>query len=412
MANHEEPSRLKGKYVAMVVCWLLGNGCLFAWNSMLTIEDYYAYLFPDYHPARVLTLVYQPFAVIILAVLTYYEAKVNTRLRNLTGYVIFFISCSLVLILDLVTSGKGGLGTFIGICILSCAFGAADAHVQGGMIGDLSYMSPELIQSFLAGLAASGALTSALRLFTKASFANSKNGLRKGAIMFLTISAFYELLCVLLYAYVFPKLPIIKYYRSKAATEGSKSVSSDLAAGGLQPQPGQDMLTQQNRLSTNALLLENKDYALAMFLIYLLSLSIFPGFLSEDTGKHSLGTWYALVLITMFNVSDLIGRYLPLYNRVNLESRKWIMIAVLARFALIPAFYLTANFGTQGWMIFLTSFLGFTNGYLTVCILTAAPNGYKGPEQNALGNILVLSLSTGILVGVLADWLWLIGKGW
>jgi len=30
----------------MIVCWLLGNGSLFAWNSMLTIEDYYGKIFP------------------------------------------------------------------------------------------------------------------------------------------------------------------------------------------------------------------------------------------------------------------------------------------------------------------------------------------------------------------------------
>lgn len=119
--------------------------------------------------------------------------------------------------MDLATSGKGGLGTFIGICVISGAFGVADAHVQGGMIGDLSYMTPEFIQvstsgwhftfffstpffiiflffilikllfwnlqSFVAGFAASGALTSALRLITKAAFENSKDGLRKGASM-------------------------------------------------------------------------------------------------------------------------------------------------------------------------------------------------------------------------------------
>lgn len=39
------------------------------------------------------------------------------------------------------------------------------------------------LQSFLAGLAASGALTSALRLITKAAFENTKDGLRKGASM-------------------------------------------------------------------------------------------------------------------------------------------------------------------------------------------------------------------------------------
>ncbi|PKU60457.1 Equilibrative nucleotide transporter 2 [Dendrobium catenatum] len=89
---------------------------------------------------------------------------------------------------DLATSGRGGIGTFIGVCVLSAAFGIADAHVQGGMVGDLALMQPEFIQSFMAGLAASGALTSALRLITKASFEHKHDGLRKGA-KFLSRSA-------------------------------------------------------------------------------------------------------------------------------------------------------------------------------------------------------------------------------
>lgn len=52
--------------------------------------------------------------------------------------------------------------------------------------------------------------------------------------MFFAISCFFELLCVLLYAIVFPKLPIVKFYRAKAASEGSMTVSADLAAGGIQ----------------------------------------------------------------------------------------------------------------------------------------------------------------------------------
>ncbi|WJX69161.1 Epsin-3, clathrin recruitment and traffic between the Golgi and endosome [Trifolium repens] len=414
MVNTEPPTRQEGKYAAIVVCFLLGNGCLFSWNSMLTIEDYYIYLFPKYHPSRVLTLVYQPFAVGTLAILAYNEAKVNTRLRNLFGYTLFFITTFLVLVINLATSGKGGIGTFIGICAISGAFGVADAHVQGGMIGDLSYMQPEFVQSFLCGLAASGALTSGLRLITKAAFDNSKNGLRKGAILFFSISTFFELLCVLLYAFVFPKIPIVKYYRSIAASEGCKTVSADLAAGGIQtiPKGEEDFAQKQERKGNKQLFFENIDYLLDMFLIYALTLSIFPGFLSEDTGTHSLGTWYALVLIAMYNVWDLIGRYIPLLDFLKLESRKLITVVILCRFLLVPAFYFTAKYGDQGWMILLTSFLGLSNGYLTVCVMTSAPKGYKGPEQNALGNLLVLFLLGGIFAGVTLDWLWLIGKGW
>ncbi|GKA85307.1 equilibrative nucleotide transporter 3-like protein [Tanacetum coccineum] len=63
------------------------------------------------------------------------------------------------------TSGRGGIGPFIAMCVISAAFGLADEYVQGGMVGDWSFMRHEF--SFLAGLAASGAITSGLRMITK-----------------------------------------------------------------------------------------------------------------------------------------------------------------------------------------------------------------------------------------------------
>ncbi|KAM7500856.1 hypothetical protein LguiA_025270 [Lonicera macranthoides] len=409
------PVRLEGRYMAMVVCWFLGLGSLVSWNSMLTIGDYYYQLFPLYHPSRVLTLVYQPFALGTMAILAYNEAKSDTRKRNLTGYILFFLSTLALLVLDLATSGKGGIGNYIGICLIVGCFGVADAHVQGGMVGDLSFMCPEFIQSFLAGLAASGALTSALRLITKAAFENSgNNGLRKGTMLFLAISTFFEFLCIFLYAFIFPKLPIVKHYRSKAASEGSKTVSADLAAAGIQTESSEradDDTKHSDQLSHKQLFLQNIDYGLDLFFIYVLTLSIFPGFLYENTGAHQLGSWYPLVLIAMYNVWDLISRYIPLFESIKLESRKSLMIAILSRFLFIPAFYFTAKYGDQGWMIMLISLLGLSNGYLTVCVLTVAPKGYKGPEQNAIGNFLVLCLLGGIFAGVSLDWLWLIGNG-
>lgn len=418
---NEPHARDEGKFIARIVCWILGTGSLFAWNSMLTIEDYYSYIFPNYHPTRILSVVYQPFAFVTVAILTYHEARLNTRIRNLAGYSLFFICSTLLIVLDVATSGRGGIGPFIAVCIISGAFGVADAHVQGGMVGDLSLMCPEFIQSFFAGLAASGAFTSALRFITKAAFENSQDGLRKGAILFFAISAFFVLACVLLYAFVFPKLPIVRYYRAKAALEGSKTVSADLIAGcgvkqdqevGVSLLAAEEDPKLQERLSSKQLLLQNIDYALDLYLIYVLTLSIFPGFLSEDTGSHRLGSWYPLVLIAMFNVWDLVGRYTPLIKWLTITSRKGLMVAIISRVLFVPAFYFTAKYGEQGWMIMLTSLLGITNGHLTVCVMTAAPKGYKGPEQNALGNVLVTFLLAGIFSGAMLDWLWLIGKGW
>ncbi|KAG0481507.1 hypothetical protein HPP92_012365 [Vanilla planifolia] len=236
--------------------------------------------------------------------------------------------------------------------------------------------------------------------------------------MFFTISSVFEFFCVLLYAYVFPKLPIVKFYRLKAAAEGSKTVYADLAAAKSQmmdrPEAGEyttdnEDPQQLSRLTTGQLLMKNLDYCLDLYLTYTITFSIVPGFLSEDTGNHSLGPWYALVLLSMYNALDLIGRYTPLIKYLKIESRKFLMFASLSRILFIPAFYFTVMHGKQGWMIMLSSLIGLTKGHLTVCVLTTAPKGYKGPEANALGNLMVLFLAGGLISGVSLDWLWLIG---
>lgn len=49
--------------------------------------------------------------------------------------------------------------------------------------------------------------------------------------------------------------------------------------------------TLPERLTNKQLLSENTDYAVGIVVVGVISLLIFPGFLSENTGKHSLGSW-------------------------------------------------------------------------------------------------------------------------
>ncbi|MCO5588872.1 hypothetical protein L7F22_042832 [Adiantum nelumboides] len=380
MQRQREPP-IQGIYLAYFICWLLGIGCLFSWNSMLTIEDYYSAVFPRYHPTRVLILVYQPFALLTLSILAYNEARLNTHLRILLGFCIFFLSSLFIPLLDIGTFGHGGIGPFVGICLASALFGVADAHVQGGMAGDLSYMRPEFLQSFFAGLAASGTATSVLRMVTKAAFEDSQSGLRRGALTFFFISTFFVLICIVLYAFVFPHLEVVKYYRTIAASQGAKTIAPDLITAGMasaSPEQDPEANKQGCRLSTLQLFVQNIDLVAALFLVYTLSLSIFPGFLAEDTGSHHLGSWYAIVLIAMFNVGDFLARYIPLIEKLRLESRCGLLLAACSRFLLIPTFYFTAKYGTQGWMLFLCVVLGLSNGYLT------SPNGLQYHSDPAL----------------------------
>ncbi|KAI3959887.1 hypothetical protein MKW92_044878, partial [Papaver armeniacum] len=85
---------------------------------------------------------------------------------------------------------------------------------------------------------------------------------------------------------------------------------------------------------------------------------------------------YAVVLTAILNCLELIGRFLPVTERTL--SRKFLVVAAICRYSLVPCYYFTAKYGGgQGWMICLTSFLGLSHGYLTLCVFIGATQGYK-----------------------------------
>ncbi|KAH6785656.1 hypothetical protein C2S51_038111 [Perilla frutescens var. frutescens] len=115
--------------------------------------------------------------------------------RVLFGYILFSLSTFGLIMVDLVTSGKGGIWNYVGICVLVCVLDLQMPVSKEGLLElDLSFMHPEFNQSFFAGLAASGALTSGLRLLTKAAFDNTVRVLVSNVyrLFFLFISKFYS----------------------------------------------------------------------------------------------------------------------------------------------------------------------------------------------------------------------------
>lgn len=54
----------------------------------------------NYHPSRVLTIAVLSFAFGTIIIMTYYEAKMNTRRRNLIGFTLNFIGSVSVLVVS------------------------------------------------------------------------------------------------------------------------------------------------------------------------------------------------------------------------------------------------------------------------------------------------------------------------
>jgi hypothetical protein len=75
---------------------------------------------------------------------------------------------------------------------------------------------------------------------------------------------------------------------------------------------------KSKRLTTKELVMENIDYMLDIYMIYILTLSIFPTFLSEDTEAHNLESWY-------FLLSCILRFHKSLASTAQRLSKHWIV---------------------------------------------------------------------------------------
>lgn len=60
-------------------------------------------LLQKYHPSRVFTIVYEPFALITTLIYLRYEARASTRWRVLSGLVLFIVAITLAIVVSLST---------------------------------------------------------------------------------------------------------------------------------------------------------------------------------------------------------------------------------------------------------------------------------------------------------------------
>ncbi|KAI8463892.1 MAG: nucleoside transporter-domain-containing protein [Monoraphidium minutum] len=145
-----------------------------------------------------------------------------------------------------------------------------------------------------------------------------------------------------------------------------------------------------------------------MALIYIITLSIFPGFLAEDVKNTALGSWYPVILFTVFNVGDMTGKLLPHFSLA--PSQNTCLIASVSRVVFIPAFYCAARFGAPAAvMALLTLLLGLSNGFLTALIFARNPVGLRAIEAEGAAEFAVIGLVTGLNIGSYVGWLWLLG---
>ena len=204
--------------------------------------------------------------------------------------------------------------------------------------------------------------------------------------------------CIVFYN-VAHRLPVIKYYRNlkaQAVNEEKEEKGSLTAAVW-----GATLWDILGRV---------KWYGFGILLIYVVTLSIFPGYITEDVHSKVLKDWYPILLIAGYNVFDLVGKSLTAVYL--LENAKIAISACIARLLFYPLFLVCLHgpefFRTEIPVTVLTCLLGLTNGYLTSVLMILAPKAVQLQHAETAGIVIVLFLVVGLAIGSIVAWFWVI----
>lgn len=140
---------------------------------------------------------------------------------------------------------------------------------------------------------------------------------------------------------------------------------------------------------------------------FIVTLAVFPGVTSAVPSER-WGDWMPIVMMTVFNVGDLIGKTLP-FTLPVLGASAWtpwgVLRFALARLPLIPLMVLCATpvddpaVKGEGWGLFLMAVIGVTGGYSATLAMAIGPTMVPKPDREMAGAVMTVSLLSGLVIG-------------
>ncbi|KAF0692616.1 Aste57867_16319 [Aphanomyces stellatus] len=362
----------RDQHIAKYLFMVLGFGYLFPYCALAQPVDYWHLLFPTFNVDFEISWAYNITSVTTLFLIVWLGGKQWYAGRIVGG---FATQVLVLLVLPasyfVLTSQTQHLVVVLGCTIVvsiatsfldSSVFALANLFPHGG------------IENVQLGMGFSMVVTSFYRLVTKAFFSN--NMVVPATMLYFGVGA-ATVACGIAAFYLLMRLPLTQ--RCLARTP-------------------QDVV----RL---ALVSKIRRQELMVTLSYALTLSIWPGVItvvpSYDVPHLNASGWWPLVLMAIYSVAEVTGRYLVRFRCGITPQTMWRW--VVPRFVLLPLLICSAK-GVSG----------FTHDAISIIliILTAISSGYVGThailvvndivdedEQSATGMLSSFFLNIGLIIG-------------
>ncbi|KAL8144312.1 hypothetical protein V2J09_017344 [Rumex salicifolius] len=384
-ALEEQSEEARDTYkIAYIIHFILGAGNLLPWNAFITAIDYFSYLYPGKHVEKVFSIAYMSSSVLVLVLMTSFgswSGKIGFKLRMNIGFSLFIFSLMVSPAMDWMQKSRvvdrRSQGSYEVIVGFVTVCGLADGLIGGTLIGSAGQLPKEYMQAVFAGTASSGVLVCILRIITKASLPQNPRGLKTSAHAYFIVSSIILLVCMICNNLLFI-LPVMQQHY--------KLLKDNLP-------------TSRPKFWSTARKILWPSFGICI--TYIITLSIFPGFIADDQQSKVLKDWYPILLITVYNLSDLIGKSsTAIYLPCSIGKATW---ASTTRICFYPLF--TACLHGPTWlkteftMVFLTFMLGISNGYLTSVLMILAPKTVPAWEAETAAVVMAVFLGLGLVGG-------------
>ncbi|GJJ07754.1 hypothetical protein Clacol_001959 [Clathrus columnatus] len=389
------------------ISFILGAAVLLPWNALIIAIDYLTSRVKGspFHSAfaSYLSLSFLVANFFFLAHATFAPNRMaSARVIRLTLCAIAVLN----LLLALTTFITLPPTLFFLFAILNgIAQAAAGSYNQCSLIAVISLLGPTAIQPLFSGQAAVGVLFSLVQILTstagvttnESGDTNSKAAARS-AFLFFGISTLFILFSIFMHARLvdtteyrtivvpFEKKPaIVSLEEERQALVGSNGYSDS-------PNSKPRMLH---------VIKKNARYNFAVAYVFVATLAVFPAITSfirsvqyPPTTLFTHPLLFTALHFLMFNLGDLIGRYLPLIPLFQVWDSYTLLSLSLSRTIFIPLF-LACNFQAPSsppgppeanviigsdFIFFLIMLLfGASNGYLSTLVMMAVPSPQRNP---------------------------------
>jgi len=219
------------------------------------------------------------------------------------------------------------------------------------------------------------------------------------------------MLLVALCVTILQKLEFYQYHLRKAHKKSELEGESDAMGGTTEAllsgsQSETEMLLAAQNPTTFSILKKIWSGALNVFITFVITLSLFPGFTGEfrnyDPKLKNPGDFIGN-LIAIFQLCDFIGRTIPRW--FLFPSRRFLWIVVLSRLIFYPLFMIliyTNLFSSPGNALgyVVMIFFALSNGYWSTVGMVYGPQGLSPKEQETGGFLMGFALQFGVFIGV------------